>query len=82
MGVCKEIDGVNRARSTMGRLLYTCDAPSCDVRRVPWGPNWSWYGSYKDLDDDPFSIPTFCSERCKAEADGIMNPAKIAVRNL
>lgn len=42
--------------------VYTCEVcGGCDV----WGPTWSWYGSYKDLDNfGPDSVPKFCSDKC------------------
>lgn len=29
-----------------------------------WGEGWSWYGSYRDIDDNVPVIKT-CSEECK-----------------
>lgn len=69
------------ARSLSGKRLYTCDNPDCDVRRVPWRNSWIWYGSYKDIEDDPFAIPTFCSDACKQAATKRMKFDALDIRN-
>lgn len=29
-----------------------------------WNKNWSWYGSYREMEDG-VALPKFCSARCK-----------------
>lgn len=31
-----------------------------------WTQEWSWYGSYKDLDDG-ISVLKFCSQECRTQ---------------
>lgn len=40
----------------------------------PWDDRWTWYGSYKQLDEDPKSIIKVCSKQCrdKAKEDGLV----------
>jgi hypothetical protein len=55
--------GPQRRRDAGGRLLHCC----CICGRLaPWGDGWSYYGSYKDLEDGT-PVPKFCSEVCKAK---------------
>jgi len=49
------------------RARYDCDAPSCKVKNEVWGSGWICYSSLKDMDDNPCSIPTFCSQDCANE---------------
>ena len=83
MGLCRDIDNHHeRARCiTTGRQLWTCDAPSCTVARVPWDKDWRWYGSYRDLEDDPFAVPAFCSDACQKEHEAYVTPITLEVRN-
>ena len=43
------------------KAVYTCSV--CGKVSI-WGDSWSWYGSYKELDDGK-PIITVCSEKCK-----------------
>lgn len=82
MGLCRSIDEPRRAaRSTNGKRLWTCDAPSCDKRRVPWSRSWRWFGSIKEWEDDPFSVFTLCSDACQEEFDQIIQPKHIEPKN-
>lgn len=75
MGLCRSLERpCEPARATSGKRLWSCDAPSCDQRRVPWGPSWQWYGSYRDLEDSPFSVFAVCSEACREEFDAARAP--------
>lgn len=47
-----------------GRHIYNCDGPDCGTQRAPWGKGWMYYSSYKEIEDDPYGFPTFCSEDC------------------
>ncbi len=51
-------------RSLAGRRLYKCDGPRCGASCEPWGGTWLWYGSYRDIEDDPYGFPTFCGFGC------------------
>ena len=44
------------------RTIYRCDG--CGAADV-WRPGWSWYGSYRDLDDGR-NVPTYCPQ-CTAK---------------
>ena len=46
------------------RRLYECDG--CK-NLSSWRKGWLWYGSYRDLENDPENVRTFCSDDC-AEA--------------
>lgn len=82
MGLCRDIDEPHRtARSKHGQKLWTCDGPSCDVRRVPWSKDWQWYGSIKDWDNDPFSVFALCSDACRNEFDVLIQPKQIEPRD-
>ena len=83
MGLCRDIDNPHeRARCIKtGRKLWTCDAPSCTVARVPWGETWQWLGSWKEWENDPFSVSAVCSEACKKEHQAAMAPKVLEVRN-
>jgi hypothetical protein len=50
--------------SQKGLATYTCSA--CG-KFSTWGPSWSWYGSYRDLENGKRIIYA-CSEECMAEA--------------
>ena len=83
MGLCRDIENPRiPARSTNGRRLWTCDAPSCDVRRVPWSREWQWYGSIKEWDNDPFSVFAICSDACRDEFDEAIQPKQIEPRDM
>jgi len=43
-----------------GRQLHQCHI--CKRYGI-WDENWSWFGSYKDLDDE--KIYKFCSKACR-----------------
>lgn len=43
------------------RRVYTCTV--CGHQGV-WSESWSWYGSYKQLDDGDEVVKT-CSEKCR-----------------
>ena len=45
----------------MTRQRWVCDA--CGKVEV-WGPGWSWFGSYRDLEDGT-DVPTWCSDQCR-----------------
>jgi len=32
-----------------------------------WGPSWSWYGSYRDIDEGR-SVVKVCSDECRRQA--------------
>ncbi|MCZ4270941.1 hypothetical protein [Maritalea porphyrae] len=81
MGLVWNDQHTDVAKSLSGKRLYACDAPDCNVRRVPWSSRWVWYGSYKDLDEDPASILTFCSEECRAAAKFVMQTQELKARN-
>lgn len=49
-----------RLKTAEGRTIYTCDR--C-AKTEPWGDEWVWYGSYKDLDDG-VKVPHYCSQAC------------------
>lgn len=58
------------------RRHYECDwCGKCG----PWGDGWRWYGSYRDLEDDPKSITVFCSEDCQkdGEHNGAVKPLPV-----
>ena len=48
-------------------LTHTCSA--CGKRSV-WGPNWAWYGSWKQYEE---GIPIFkaCSDACMAQREEV-----------
>lgn len=82
MGLCRDTDYPHMtARSKRGQKLWTCDAPNCDVRRVPWRKGWQWYGSFKDVDNDPFSVFALCSDACRGEFDKHIQPKQIEPKN-
>jgi hypothetical protein len=41
--------------------LYECDI--CG-KQGDWDKNWSWYGSYKDMDDGK-KVFCLCSQKCQ-----------------
>ena len=47
-----------------GQLARKRTVHECDMcgKKSAWGPNWSWYGSYRDMDDG--YIVKFCSAKC------------------
>ena len=51
----------NRRRTRTGQLLHCCAV--CD-KLAPWDYNWSWYGSYKEMEDGT-PVQKFCSDKCK-----------------
>lgn len=82
MGLVQNDEHTDFATDKEGNRLYICDGPSCQVSRVPWSSNWQWYGSLRDMDEDPLSLITFCSEECKAEGEKLMNPQPLTARNI
>ena len=42
--------------------LWTCDV--CGIT-APWGQHWSWYGSYKQLDETGRPAIVTCSTTCR-----------------
>lgn len=44
-----------------GNRLYECD--QCG-ERSPWEKGWLWYGSLRDVEDEPTSVWVFCSQTC------------------
>lgn len=56
-----DIDEEEVNNSPSGRM-HVCGA--CGLQSV-WGPNWAWYGSWKQQDD---GLPVFkaCSDKCMA----------------
>lgn len=66
MGLCRDTANPNEAaRAANGRLLWSCDGPGCEKTRVPWTRSWIWFGSYRDADENPFGILSFCCEGCR-----------------
>lgn len=47
-----------------GRVSHTC---SICGKIEPWSESWSWFGSYKELEDGK-PILKFCSDVCKQGA--------------
>lgn len=43
------------------KKIYTCK--TCEVL-FNWGDSSSWYGSFKQQENKPHSIPYFCSKKC------------------
>lgn len=33
----------------------------------PWGPTWSWYGAWRDVDENPEKIVKCCSVVCRKQ---------------
>lgn len=56
--------GPQRRRDANGRALHSCCV--CGKTET-WGPTWSAYYSWKDL-DDKVRVPKFCSDKCKSTA--------------
>ena len=44
--------------------VYTCTV--CGTTG-PWGPTWSWYGAWRDVDLNPEKIITCCSVACRKQ---------------
>ena len=50
-----------------GRHLHCC----CVCGKLePWSKGWSWYGSYKDLEDCT-PVKKFCSDRCRKQEKAV-----------
>jgi len=83
MGLCRNIDRPHEAARDIrtGKRLWTCDAPSCKQARVPWGPDWRWFGSIKDVEDNLFSVAALCCDACQAEFDEHFRPKTFEARN-
>lgn len=47
---------------TTDTRLWTCDI--CGLT-APWGQQWSWYGSYKQLDETGRPAIVTCSAACR-----------------
>ena len=47
--------------TTNGKIIHLCSV--CDNCGV-WDENWSWYGSYRDLEDGR-KITKCCSAACR-----------------
>ncbi len=62
--------GLQRLRAIDGRALHCC----CICGKLEtWGPTWSTYCSYKEMDDCK-PIPKFCTDWCqKAGGDEAAN---------
>ena len=56
--------GITDKYALNGKRLYSCDLAGCGSQDAPWGRGWIWYGSYRDIDDDPSSVLVFCSQDC------------------
>ena len=52
-------------RLDTGRKIYTCSI--CDSF-FNWGEDSSWFGSYKQMHEDPKKLKYYCSEKCKKES--------------
>ena len=64
------------AQALDGSQLYNCDGPGCPEKRTTWKRGWIWYGSIRDMEDDPYGFPTFCSMKCaKAYSASTSAPA-------
>lgn len=50
--------------SAPGRVSHKC---SICAKVGPWSESWSWFGSYKELEDGG-DIFKFCSNECKSDA--------------
>lgn len=46
------------------RQTHTC---SVCGRRAQWGSSWTWWGSWRDLDDGK-PVYKFCSDACRQKA--------------
>ena len=54
--------GERRRDIRTGRALHCC----CVCGHLgPWNSEWSWYGSYREVDDGE-PVQKFCSDACKA----------------
>ena len=51
-------------KSRTGKRLYRCDEPGCGLTREPWGETWLSWCSYKDMEEQPEKILTWCSIKC------------------
>jgi hypothetical protein len=55
--------GPQRRKADSGRLLHCC----CICGRLDtWGEGWSYYGSYRELEDG-IPVPKFCSPACQVQ---------------
>lgn len=54
----------NVASKPNGGFLYDCDGPNCTEKRTIWTDDWLTYASLRDLEDDQYGFPTFCSTQC------------------
>jgi len=65
-----QLEGHVRALRARGPVLrerprlHTCSA--CQ-QQSPWGPTWTWYGSYLQLDEG-VNVPRLCSDACRRKA--------------
>lgn len=50
------ISGVDKSRN-----VYVCS--TCG-KLFNWSDECSWFGSYKQMDNDPNSVTYYCSEKC------------------
>ena len=49
-----------RKRAHTGAVLHCCVV--CGALE-PWSDDWSWYGSYEEMDDG-VPLQKFCSQKC------------------
>lgn len=59
----KIVHDINKTGLNTNKLIYQCK--TCG-KLFNWDSNSSWYGSYKQLEDQPDKIKYFCSDKCVA----------------
>ena len=73
--------GLQRRKDSGGRLLHCCCI--CGVLDT-WGPDWSYYGSYAELENGE-AVAKFCSPICCAaggeDAASVTPEMKAAAKN-
>ncbi len=73
-----ELYGEIRRELNTDRRLYICDW--CG-HLAPWDDSWSWYGSYKESEDDGV-IVVMCDDECKAQVDRLTKGSTVTAANV